>query len=247
VITDEYAGLQIDKRQRYLDLAGEAGCDFLIAVDSDEYIMPAYRDWDKFYRQLYNISEATEDRIFYQWAFIPNTDLWPTQGNKFPTNAWRRSMKIHKDPGTTRFCCDTHFTWCAKGITDIQIYEWQTKHTKGIGDEEIKALENPFMFQCRNTIDGVRVTMDRRLRSKEQQKKGYDWAIKNSHEELARQHYLFMALRGVQPPYINGVNGERWESWEIYANAPHTFDVNTGHRIEIETPQIKQSTNKISS
>lgn len=230
VVTYKHAGRQVDKRQKYLDIAGELNCDFLIAVDTDEYIHPQYQDWQKFYKQLYHLSEAIEDRMFYQWVWIPDEKLWPKQGNKFPSNYWGRSAKIHKDPGTMRFCSHSHFAWCSKDVTDEQLYKWQIENTRNVDNDMVQQIENPYIFQARNTLEGVRVTMDRTLRTKEQIQKGEDWAIRNWHEESAQQHYTYMKLIKSPPPFKNGFEGERWSSWDEFAKAPHTFNKETGQR-----------------
>src|SRR6185436_15597602 len=241
----EYAGSQFNKRQEYMKIAKELDCDFLITVDTDEYLHPEYQDWDRFYKQLYQISDATGDRVFYQWIWIPDDQLWPKQGNKFPSNIWLKSAKIHKDPGTQRYCCNSHFAWCDENVTDEQIYDWQLKATKGISDpEELKRLINPFIFQTEYPIDGVRVTMDRLLRTKDQIAKGEDWAKRNWHAENAQQHYTYMKMMGIKPPFKDKEETERWASWEEFRNAPHTFDKETGNRKELIKPNVTHKTKR---
>jgi hypothetical protein len=211
----QLAGKQVDKRQRYLDLAGKTKCDFLICIDTDDYIMEKYQDWDKFYFQLFTLSEVTTDRIFYKWVWVPNSKLWPKQGNQFPTG-WRKSVRVHKDPGTMRYCLDTHYIWCDKKISDNKIVKWQLKH---------RGESNPYQFEPRNVIDGVRDTMDRTLRTKEQIKAGAEWAHQNQHAENSRKYYKIAKVIGTPPP-----PGYTWEQWE---KKPHTFDKKTGMRIEL--------------
>jgi hypothetical protein len=45
----KYTGTQQQKRQKYLDIAGSLNCDFLITVDTDEYLDPTFRDFNTFY------------------------------------------------------------------------------------------------------------------------------------------------------------------------------------------------------
>jgi len=217
VVTYKYTGDQFTKRQKYLDIAGRQGCDYLIAVDTDEYLDPNYQDWNMFYKQLIRFSEITKDRVFYQWVFIPSGKLWPKQGNQFPSNRWLKSAKIHKDPGTMRFCMDSHFIWCPKNVTDDMMIKWQLKH---------RDQDNKYQFVPRNVIDGVRVRMDRTLRTKEQKEKGKEWAHMNHHAEESKKFYKISKAQGTQQP-------QGFDSWEEFEQAPHTFDRVTGQRIEL--------------
>lgn len=213
VVTYKYAGKQSEKRQKYLDIAGELKCDFLITVDTEEYIHPDYQDWDSFYRRLYHFSEATEDRLFYQWIWIPSQKLWPRQGNNFPSNTWRRSMKIHKDPGTMRYCMGNHFAWCAKNVSDNKLIKWQLNNP-----ERNKIQGNPYLYQAQTVIDGVRVTMDRTLRTKEQNKKSTHWGFQNMHEEQATILFKQYDIEKKIPP------PEGFKSWVEFGKQPHKFN-----------------------
>lgn len=55
VIIEKYVGMEHDKRQRYVELA-KGKCDFIIILDSDEFILDA--DWNLF-RQ--NLSKLKDD------------------------------------------------------------------------------------------------------------------------------------------------------------------------------------------
>jgi hypothetical protein len=212
----EFSGSQVDKRQRYLDLAGKAKCDFLICIDTDDYIMPKYSDWNKFYFQLFMLSEIVPDRVFYKWVWIPSKKLWPKQGNEMPSNRWLKSPRIHKKPGTMRYCMNRHYVWCSKRTTDEKMIKWQLKH---------RGEENPYQFAPKNVIDGVRDTMDRTLRTPEQVKKGSYWAKMNQHAENSREYYTIAPIIGTPAP-----DGYTWDEWE---KKPHTYDIKTGRRIEL--------------
>ena len=212
----QYSGRQVDKRQMYLDLAGKAGADIAIAVDTDEYVDPKRNDFDKFYQNLLFLTTTTKDRMFSQWVYIPSKRKWARQGNEFP-GGWRPSVKIHYKPGTMRFCVDRHYIWCSKKTTDEQLYKWQMKHPD---------QENRLEFRSQYIVDGVRIQMDRTLRSKEFNKKQEEWAFINSHAENSRQFYAISQVRGFKPP-------TGFKSWDEFAKAPHTFDRKTGKRIEL--------------
>jgi len=215
VETYRYAGSQVVKRQKYLDIAGEIGLDYLIVMDTDDYLMADYQDWPTFYS---NLSKA-EGRIFLMYSWIPDADSWSKQTNKgLDSNTWQTSRRIHKDPGTMRFCLDCHYMWCSKETTDEEILGWTIKNPD-------KPNQNPYQFYSNTVIDGVRFTCDRKLRTPEQIKEGTYWAYMNSCEENMRQYYLVAKLKGLKPP------GE-FKTWEEYINAPHTFNA-FGRRVEL--------------
>jgi len=225
VVTYKYAGKQQEKRQKYLDIAGELKCDYLITVDTEEYLHPDYQDWNKFYKQLYHLSEGSNDRIFYQWVWIPDETLWPKQGNKFPSNQWLRSMKIHKDPGTMRYCYDSHFCWCPKDVEDDQIAKWQLEATSDM----IGQVDNPYLFLAHSTVDGVRVTMDRTLRTKEQIEKGTHWALQNMHEEKAKE--MYRGLDVSETPITVEMKSLGMKKWMDLIDQPHYYDENGMRKI----------------
>jgi hypothetical protein len=116
-----------------------------------------------------------------------------------------------------RFCCDRHYIWCGKNTTDEKLYKWQLKNGP---------KENPYEFAARNVIDGVRVRMDRLLRSKEYNKQQEEWAFVNAHAEDANQFYKINEVRGFKPP-------TGFKSWEEFKSKPHTYNRKTGQRIDL--------------
>ena len=211
----KYSGRQVDKRQKYMDIAGERKLDFLIVMDTDDFIMPEYSDWNKFYTNLVNVSDVVEDRVYYMHIWIPSVKQWSKQGNAFKSNVWCKSAKIFKDPGTMRHCMHSHFMWCDKRISDKKMIQWQMKH---------REEPNKYQFSARIAIDGVRCSLDRTLRTKEQIKKGKTWARLNQHAENSRQYYLVAEAHGYPAPA-----GYTWKTWE---QKKHTFDKD-GRRVEL--------------
>ena len=216
-IAGQYSGRQIEKRQRTFDTAAKAGADFIIVVDTEEWVDPTWNDFDRFYKNLVALSEYTKDRNFYQWIWIPSEELWAKQGNTFPDNTWLKSTRIHKKPGTIRYAMDNHFTWADKNVTDDALILWQLKH---------RGMENPYQIQAHNVVDGVRIRQDRTLRSEEFNKKEAEWATMNQHAEDSRSYYKVSRLNGTKPP-------EGYDSWEAWEKKPHTFNKITGQRIEL--------------
>jgi len=211
-----FAGKQVDKRQLCFDIAASIGTDFLIVMDTDDYIHPDYTNWDLFYSNLVKLSEIVDDKVFMMWEWIPDDNLWPKQGNIFPSNCWRRSARIHKDPAQQRYCMDTHYMWCPKTVTDEELLEWQLKY---------RDADNPMQYVGRIPIEGVRITMDRTLRTDEQNKNNAYWAFLNQHAEQSRIYYKNAKILGTPIP-------AGYSSWEEFENSPHTFDED-GVRVDL--------------
>jgi hypothetical protein len=216
VRTYQLSGKQIDKRQKYMDIAGNLGTDFLIVMDTDDYIMGNYTDWDRFFSNLIRISDIVKDKVFMMWEWIPDESLWSKQGNQFASNAWRRSARIFKEPADMRFCLDTHYMWCPKTVTDEELLDWQLKY---------RDADNPKQYVGRIPIEGVRIGMDRMLRTDDQIKNGAYWAFMNQNAENSRQYYKIAKLQGTPPP-------KGYKTWQEFENAPHTFNED-GVRVEL--------------
>lgn len=168
---------QMNKRQRYLDIAGELGCDFLITIDTDDYLHPDYQDWNKFHNQLESIHKYWDEKIYYMWFWIPDESLWSKQNNEIPSNAWRQYSRIHKNPGTMKYC-QTHWTWADKETTEEQINHWKWSNPSR---DEFK--DNPYFIQTNTTLDGIRFTTDRTLRTKSDLEFGDGWTFQQVHWE----------------------------------------------------------------
>jgi hypothetical protein len=187
-IVDDYWGYQPKKRQRYLDIAGELGCDFLIVVDSDEFVHPSYDNWISFYANLKRISLKYKDyRLFRMKLFL---DMKWTRAFNYGANRnkFKNVIRIHKDPGNQRYCMESHFMWCDKKTTD-----------------EMLVTGKGFMFGCYNrAIDGMRLATDSTLRNEETLRLRDQWAWNSIHEERKREYvlkakYLYPDLKGVPP------------------------------------------------
>jgi hypothetical protein len=189
----KYYATQMDKRQRCLDIAGELGCDYLIVWDSDDYIHPDYQDWHKFNKQLESVLKYWDDRILYMWAWIPDEKLWSKQHNEIPSNIWRQYSRIHKDPGTMRYA-QTHWTWASKDTTDDTINKWKWTNPRL---DEIK--DNPYYLQSNVTVDGIRLTTDRTLRSQSDLEFGDGWAYQQIHWEAFNYKLVpYLKSKGVK-------------------------------------------------
>ena len=196
---ERFLGSQMEKRQRCMDIAGELGCDYAIIWDSDDFLHPDYKDWNKFMKQLES-TQYWDDQIFKMWAWIPSEKEWSKQHNAVPSNYWMKYNRVHKDPGNQRYVLN-HFTFTTKDITDDEINKWDCDHTVAPG---LAPLENPYILQSNIVLDGIRITTDRKFRSDYQLAFGDGWAWQNLNEENWRHVVIPTVKRvGYRIPYEN--------------------------------------------
>lgn len=208
LIHEKIYDTQIHKRQRYMDIAGELGCDYLIVWDSDDIIHPEYQDFDYFNKRLERElkPEHKHDRNYLMWAWIPDEATWSKQNNEVPSNIWNPYTRIHKNPGTMRYC-QSHWTFCDKNVTDHEINLWKWKKENLMKRDW---TQNPYYIKSPNTIDGVRITTDRKLRTVSDLEWGESWSFQQIHYEVF--HYELEPLcrhKGITPytPETGGLIG----------------------------------------
>jgi len=171
-VVEKFLGSQVQKRQRYLDIAGELKCDYLIVWDSDDFVHPEYQDWDFFYDNLERYSKHYKDyQIFQMKAWIP--EGWRNAHNAVEFNAWRDYVRIHKDPGNQRYALECHFWWCAKDTTNEDLI-----------------MQRKGMWKADHTIEGVRITTDSKLRDNKTLDTRDGWAWNNDCEEKRRLYII---------------------------------------------------------
>ena len=194
IVHENVYDTQMQKRQRGFDIAGELKCDFAIVIDSDDYIHPNFTDFNRFFHQLEAVKKYwTDDRVFYMWAWIPDETLWPKQHNEIRSNIWRQYTRIHKDPGTMRYA-QSHWTWADKKITDHQINLWKWKNN---AIDEVK--DNPYYLQSNITLDGIRITTDRKLRTASDLEFGDSWTFQQIHwESFTYKLVPYLKMKGVK-------------------------------------------------
>jgi len=184
------------KRQRYLDIAGELKCDYLIVWDTDDIIYPSpeCQNWTLFWKNLKRyVKKYTDYRIFKMKAWIPSKQVWRRAYNAVGSNYWNPYIRIHKDPGTMRYCMDCHYYFCPKDATDEDLI-----------------LQNRGMFVADHTIDGVRITTNSFLRGEQQLDTRDTWAWNNDCEEKRRQYIKSSRLR-----YLEDINKPDWMNLEL--------------------------------
>jgi hypothetical protein len=77
VILDKFVGMEHDKRQRYVQLAKDK-VDYIIIIDSDEYVLDA--DWDLFRENLDKNNDSISGVKFYynEKDWTPYPRIWKT-------------------------------------------------------------------------------------------------------------------------------------------------------------------------
>ena len=176
VIDKVKPSFQTEKRQRCLDMAGEDNMDYMIVWDTDDilYPTPECQRWDFFYKSLKRYSKRyPEYRLFKMKAWIPSSKIWRKAYNAVGDNQWNPYIRIHKDPGTMRYCLWCHYWWAPKDASDEDL-----------------VLQKRGMFISDHTIDGVRITTNSLLRGEKQLDTRDNWAWNNDCEEK-RRIYIF--------------------------------------------------------
>ena len=172
---------QTEMRQHYLDLAGEDKMDYLIVMDTDDilYPSPECQNWAQFYKNLKRYAKRFPDyRLFKMKSFIPDDRTWRKAYNAFnASNSWVPYIRIHKDPGTMRYCLYCHYWWAPKDASDEDLI-----------------MQRRGMFIADQTIDGVRITTNSFLRKDKQLDIRDNWAWNNIQEEQRRLYIMQNAL-----------------------------------------------------
>lgn len=177
-------GTQMEKRQTYMDVAGNLGCDALIVFDTDEYVHPEHpecTDWNRFFKQIVHISEFNGKEVpgvCNMWCWIPDEIIWPKQYNEAKTNTWRDYTRVHINPAKQRYAFN-HFVFCPKDANNEDIHRWNNNP-----DNAFK--RNPLQLYPQGFLEGIRFTTDRLKRTEETNRFGNLWAFQTMHEENYR-------------------------------------------------------------
>jgi hypothetical protein len=171
-VMDYCSAFQPYKRQRYLDIAGELKVDYLVVIDTDEYVHPIYSDWPLFWKNLEKTATKYPDYQLFKIKIWISKE-WDKAHNIARTNVWKPYVRIHKNPGEQRYCMDYHYFWCHKDTTDL----------------DILCNGGKVYGAFKNAIDGVRFSLNSVLRSPERLRKNDEWAFRNIHDERRRLYY----------------------------------------------------------
>ena len=173
VITYKFAGEQSAKRQKYLDIAAKEGMEFLIVFDSDEFIdhnknRPRYPNWDIFYDRLTRATKAfPEESLFQMWAYLPSLSEWDRAGNVTAENTYQPYVRIIKNPGEIKYSSMNHHSFVKR---DSEEHDWINSWI---------------------VIDGVRFSMDSKLRDKQLLESRNKWTLKQLDDETMRLYHYF--------------------------------------------------------
>lgn len=101
VVLVDYPGSEVAKRQKYCSLCLEYQCDYLLIIDSDEYVMPNSK-WEEFKNNLRNC-ENTSNIYGIRFAYAapvhmdttPYPRLWykPYEVQYIKHNLWQTSLQ----------------------------------------------------------------------------------------------------------------------------------------------------------
>jgi len=195
LIFEKYYATQIDKRQRYMDIAGEIKSDILIVWDSDDYIHSFYQDWNLFEKELEWIMKRPEETsIHYMYAWIPSDRVYPKQFNAVDSNSWQKYARVHKNPGDQKYVV-THHTFTKKKTLQVCSEEEIAAHYSIYRDH----FGNPYLIQgdVNKPIEGIRLITDRDYRTSDQLEHGNNWAYQDCREdEVKLLNTAFKTARG---------------------------------------------------
>jgi hypothetical protein len=210
---EDFYGTQMEKRQRCFDIAGELGCDFVLVWDTDDLIYES-PNWDRFYKQLNAVYEGwPEQYLFEMQAWIPDRKTWSPQHNEVKPNTWVPYVRIHKNPGEMYYCLN-HWSWAFKKHTREEIYKYVFNNP---AVNPIDPEQNKYLLKSRMTIDAVKITTDRVLRTADQLTFGDEWAWQNMHWE--NFHYMVEAFT-----HHHGGKFVYEELMKKYPNIQYYFD-----------------------
>ena len=160
---------QLVKRQVYLEMAGGDNCDYLLVMDSDDYVHPDFRDWDSFYKELEDIYDE-EEMLYFLWFWIsPN---WKCSANPVVMETWQKYIRIHKRPGDQKYHMN-HYTWRLKEDNSVNLNSLLAKRTLG----------------------GIKLTCDSLYRDEDFLKRKADW---EQADYLQEQSRVWVALNKLE-------------------------------------------------
>jgi hypothetical protein len=173
VISYISSGEQSAKRQKYLDIAAKEGMEYVIVFDSDEFIdhnrnRPRYPNWDIFYDRLTRMAKAfPEESLFQMWAYLPSLSDWDRAGNAMAENTYQPYVRIIKNPGEIKYSSINHHSLVKR---DAEEHDWINSWI---------------------VVDGVRFSMDSKLRDPAFLESRNKWALKQLDDETMRLYWYF--------------------------------------------------------
>lgn len=176
----DYAALQPAKRQKYLDRAGELGYDYLIIMDSDEFVHPEYNDWNLFKENLVRMAEENpRDQLFFMEMWMPKD--WDRAHNNIELDRFQKWGRVIKNPGSVKYAFWCHYRLLRKEFTEQDVITRKTD-----------------VLKAHHIIEGVRFATDSRLRTPDFLKRREKWAFNQMHAEWKKINDFFLAPENVE-------------------------------------------------
>jgi len=151
---------QLVKRQTYLDMAGAAGLDYLMVMDSEEFVHPDNQNWDLFYQELEEHYDE-EDRLYFMWFWVDKK--WECSANPVCMETWQKYIRILKRPGEIKYHMN-HYTYRLKDDYSVNLNS----------------------LLCKKTLGGVKLTGDSLYRDRDFLDKKKVWEQEDFKKEQAR-------------------------------------------------------------
>lgn len=159
---------QLVKRQVYMEMAGADNCDFLLVLDSDDYVHPEFADWNRLYQELEEVWDE-EELLYFLWFWIDKE--WECSANPVTKETWQKYIRIHKLPALQKY--------------HMSHYVWRLKEDNSVNMNSLLA---------KKTLGGIKLTCDSSFRSPEFLKKKADWEQADYLQEQSRIWAAFNKL-----------------------------------------------------
>jgi hypothetical protein len=111
---------QIAKRNQYLDAAAACDMDFLLVLDTDDYLRSDYTDWPRFYKELEALPENENLANMLFWMNPEHEDNW----NNVKDNTWNPYVRIIR-PKKVQYAV-THYNYVLRDNAEFFIYPDRT-------------------------------------------------------------------------------------------------------------------------
>jgi hypothetical protein len=160
---------QLVKRQIYLEMAGEDKCDYLLVMDSDDFVHPDFRDWAGFYRELEQVYDE-EELLYFLWFWISKD--WQCSANPVTMETWQKYIRIHKRPRDQKYHMN-HYTWRLKDDYSVNLNS----------------------LLCKKTLGSIKLTCDSLYRDEDFLKRKADW---EQSDYLQEQSRIWVALNKLE-------------------------------------------------
>jgi hypothetical protein len=160
---------QLVKRQIYLEMAGEDKCDYLLVMDSDDFVHPDFSDWTGFYKELEQVYDE-EEMLYFLWFWISKD--WQCSANPVVMETWQKYIRIHKNPGSQKYHMN-HYTWRMKDDYSVNLNS----------------------LLCKKTLGGIKLTCDSMYRDEDFLKRKADW---EQSDYLQEQSRVWVALNKLE-------------------------------------------------